>query len=54
MLKAYAVALALSTSAPVATDKQESAEKAPAKQKEAVTQPQAFKPKTGNGTGIGF
>ncbi|MCU7555175.1 hypothetical protein OCL06_11265 [Alteromonas sp. ASW11-19] len=54
MLKAYAVAVALSTTTPVATEKQESADKAPSNQKEVVTQPQTYRPKTGNGLGAGL
>lgn len=54
MLKAYAVALVLSTTAPVA-DKQEGAQKASDKQQQATTQTQVIK--TGQGTksgGIAF
>lgn len=54
MLKAYAVALVLSTTTPVATDKQAGADKAPEKQRETVTQPQTLKPRSGPSGGIGF
>ena len=47
MLKAYAVALVLSTTAPVAADKQEGAQKAPVQKKEVATETQSYKPKTG-------
>ena len=47
MLKAYAVALVLSTTAPVAADKQDGAQKAPVKKKEVATETQSYKPKTG-------
>ncbi|QJR79863.1 hypothetical protein CA267_003220 [Alteromonas pelagimontana] len=46
MLKAYAVALVLSTATPVVADTQDGV-KAPATQKEAATQPQAIKPSGG-------
>lgn len=46
MLKAYAVALVLSTTAPVAADKQDGAQKAPVQKKEVATETQALKPKT--------
>ena len=46
MLKAYAVALVLSTTAPVAADKQEGAQKAPVQKKEVATETQQYKPKT--------
>ena len=45
MLKAYAVALVISTAAPVA-DKQEGADKAPVQKKEVATETQQYKPKT--------
>tara|TARA_Y100000033_G_C2757127_1_gene117037 strand:+ start:4053 stop:4337 length:285 start_codon:yes stop_codon:yes gene_type:complete len=51
MLKEYAVALVLSTAAPVAADKQEGADKAPEQKKETVSQPQQYRPKSGNGVG---
>lgn len=51
MLKEYAVALVLSTAAPVAADKQEGVDKAPEQKKEAVSQPQQYRPKSGNGVG---
>ncbi|GEA10393.1 hypothetical protein [Alteromonas sp. KUL49] len=54
MLKEYAVALVLSTATPVAADKQEGANKAPETQKEATTQVENYRPRTGNGYGIGF
>jgi len=54
MLKEYAVALVLSTAAPVAADKQEGVKQAPEQQKESVTQPQNYRPKSGNGYGIGL
>ncbi len=54
MLKEYAVALVLSTATPVAADKQDGAKQAPKSQKEVVTQPENYRPKTGNGTGIGL
>ena len=47
MLKAYAVALVLSTTAPVAADKQEGAKEAPVQKKEVATETQSYKPKTG-------
>jgi hypothetical protein len=47
MLKAYAVALVLSTTAPVAADKQEGAQKAPVQKKEVATETQSYRPKTG-------
>ena len=55
MLKEYAVALVLSTTTPVAADKQEGAKPASASQKEPVTQPQTTRPQTGAGTwgGVG-
>ncbi len=46
MLKAYAVALVLSTTAPVADQKQDGAQKAPVQKKEVATETQQFKPKT--------
>lgn len=54
MLKEYAVALVLSTATPVAADKQDGAKQAPESQKETVTQPENYRPKTGNGIGIGL
>lgn len=54
MLKEYAVALVLSTATPVVADNQEGAKQAPEQQKETVTQPQNYRPKTGNGFGIGL
>ena len=54
MLKEYAVALVLSTATPVAADKQEGAKQAPESQKEATTQPEYVKPRTGGGHGVGF
>lgn len=45
MLKAYAVALVLSTSAPVADTKQQGLDKAPEQTKSAQTQ--VWKPKSG-------
>ena len=54
MLKEYAVALVLSTATPIAADQQEGAKQAPEQQKETVTQPQSYRPKTGNGFGIGL
>ena len=54
MLKEYAVALVLSTATPVTADKQEGAKQAPDQQKESVTQPQNYRPKTGNGYGVGL
>ena len=51
MLKEYAVALVLSTTTPVAADKQEGAKPASDSQKETVTQPQTMRPKTGAGWG---
>ncbi|GGW74559.1 hypothetical protein [Alteromonas halophila] len=53
MIKEYAVALVLSTATPVAADKQDGV-KAPEKQKETVSQPETYRPKTGHGIGIGF
>jgi hypothetical protein len=50
MLKEYAVALVLSTTTPVAADKQEGAKPASDSQKETVTQPQTTRPKTGIGS----
>lgn len=47
MLKAYAVALVLSTSSPVAKDGQQGLEKAPQKPKETTSQPQARRPRHG-------
>ena len=47
MLKAYAVALVLSTTAPVADQKQEGAQKAPVQKKEVATETQQVRPKTG-------
>ena len=46
MLKAYAVALVLSTTAPVADQKQEGAQKVPVQKKEVATETQQFRPKT--------
>ncbi|WP_181898411.1 hypothetical protein [Alteromonas aestuariivivens] len=50
MLKAYAVALVLSTTAPVA-DKQEGVKNASEKPQQASTQPQVVKPGRGGSTG---
>ncbi len=48
MLKAYAIALALSSAAPVAdTNKQDGANKAPINTKEVATETKSFKPNTG-------
>ena len=53
MLKAYAVALVLSTSSPVVNDGQHGADKAPQKQKESTTETQIRRPRTGRlGTGL--
>lgn len=54
MIKEYAVALVLSTATPVAADKQDGVN-APEKQKETVSQPETYRPKTGHGgQGVGF
>lgn len=54
MLKEYAVALVLSTATPVAADKQDGV-KAPEKQKDTVTQPEGYRPKSGHGgLGVGL
>lgn len=54
MIKEYAVALVLSTATPVAADKQDGV-KAPEKQKETVSQPETYRPKTGHGgVGVGL
>jgi hypothetical protein len=54
MLKEYAVALVLSTTTPVAADKQEGAKPVSDSQKETITQPQNIKPKSGGGVGVGW
>lgn len=46
MLKAYAVALVLSTAAPVADDAAKGAKKAPVQKKEVATETQKYKPRT--------
>lgn len=52
MLKAYAVALALTTATPVANKTEDGANKAPVQKKEVATQTQAWK--KGNRTGVKF
>ena len=54
MLKEYAVALVLSTSAPVVADKQEGAKPASDSQQETVTELQTTRPKTGIGSVGGY
>jgi hypothetical protein len=54
MLKEYAVALVLSTTTPVAADKQEGAKPASDSQKETITEPKNIKPQSGAGIGVGW